>query len=1178
MACPGCGAPISEGARFCASCGQPLLSMGDERRVVTVLFADIVGFTMLSERLDPEKVKNLVDRWFERLAADITAFGGRVDKIVGDAIVALFGAPVAHEDDAERAVRAGLRMQQTLAEVTGEAAARIEMRIGVNTGEVLVGAMRAGGATTAMGDVVNLASRLQTTARPGEVLVGPATYKATRHVIAFEPRGLLAARGREQSVEGWVATEALLPPGHRPPRVQAPLVGRDEEVELLERALRSSVGHHRALLALVVGDAGVGKTRLATELAEAARDRHGAVVFEGRCVPYGEANVWWPIAEALRRACGLKPGAPADEALARARERVARVFPPSVPELEAERVAQGLAALMGYDGSQRDMDAAGSRDSSVSSLAAFLEQSAAHQPVVLQLSDLHWADDVVLDVLDTLLDRLGRHPVVLLATARQSIRERWTPTPGRHNQLVVNLDPLDRPAGEELLRSLLGAEPPAEVRDLLLERSGGNPFFLEELVALLGTRTPAEVAAIEPVAGGGDALHGLPDALRGLVAARLDGLDADERAVLTDAAVVGRHGPVYALRKMAESMGRPAAGAVDGLVASLVAKELLEVTGPEWSFRSDLVREVAYRNLTKHDRARRHYGIARWIESHHGDGDWTGADVDRLAYHFGASAEHVAELDAPGLVPSGVTERAVHWLGEAARRADRDGVTAVAEQLYTRALGLVGHDAPDVRLRLLVGRSRARAEGWDLEGGRADADAALALAGTVGQPDQAAEATLRLGDIAHRAGDSELSIALFASAAASFEAVGDLGGRSEALRLLGMEQLFCGDFEAAELSVSQARGLFEQAGSRRGLAWAWQNLAWISFVTGDTDVAEARLERSVAEFRAIGDSVGAGWARGLLGFVKLQQGDPAEAESLAVDVLREADGRRDRWAGAMMRVLLATVRLWSGATDDAVRLGAEAVECFERLPDPYGLSLAVAPYARGLVMSGRVGEGLRVFEAAEPSTPQRRTDPGVQAAHLAALVHLGDADGALALPAARQCDAADSSLSGDLLATVALARLQTGDVDGARAALATIGAPHDGRPYHLCARALVAAAVGDGDGVRRIAERLPGLAATTYLDLAFARIAVALVAARDGDAASATTALAACRAPVDSTGDRVTQALVRLAEVIVRRRLGDPGADAAGAALEDRLDVLGADLAGWSTAFGLATGATPSLA
>ncbi len=316
MNCPACGATATPGARFCATCGRALHAVDDERRVVTVLFADLVGFTSLSERLDPERVKNLVDRCFERLATDVTDFGGQVDKIVGDALIALFGAPTAHEDDAERAVRAALRMQETLRSEAAAIGQELQIRIGINTGEVLVGAMRAAGSVTAMGDVVNTASRLQTSAEPGEVLVGPATHAATQRTIAYERPGPLDAKGREEPVETWRALAPTSAPGYRARRDDVPLVGRDHELGLLRHATGTSISHQRALLVLLVGDVGMGKTRLADEVATWAQLEHDAVVREGRCLPYGEANVWWPVADALREGLGVGDGD--DEQQARA--------------------------------------------------------------------------------------------------------------------------------------------------------------------------------------------------------------------------------------------------------------------------------------------------------------------------------------------------------------------------------------------------------------------------------------------------------------------------------------------------------------------------------------------------------------------------------------------------------------------------------------------------------------------------------------------------------------------------------------------------------------------------------------------------------------------------------------------------------------------------------------------
>ena len=303
MNCPSCGSLAPDGARFCPSCGHALVTRQDERRVATVLFADLVGFTSLSESADPEQVKNIVDRTFERLAGDVVSYGGQVDKVIGDALVAIFGAPVAHEDDAERAVRAGLRMQERLEQLNRDGGLDLRMRIGINTGEVLVGALRAGGDYTAMGDVVNTASRLQTIAQPGQVVVGPATHAATSRAVRYEPLGSLSVKGRDGAVDAWQAVSAIAPPGARTARPVTPLVGRDDEFIVLRASLTTAVTRRRTHFIMMVGEAGVGKTRLAAELGNEAVEQHDARVLTGHCIPYGETDAWYPIGAMVAAAC-----------------------------------------------------------------------------------------------------------------------------------------------------------------------------------------------------------------------------------------------------------------------------------------------------------------------------------------------------------------------------------------------------------------------------------------------------------------------------------------------------------------------------------------------------------------------------------------------------------------------------------------------------------------------------------------------------------------------------------------------------------------------------------------------------------------------------------------------------------------------------------------------------------
>jgi len=363
--CPSCGNPAPAEARFCPTCGFALVTVQDERRIATVVFADLVGFTTFSEASDPEQVKALVDDCFAELSQDVTAFGGRVDKIVGDAIVALFGAPVAHEDDAERAVRAALRMQETLARQRHERGIDARLRVGVNTGEVIVGALRAGGDYTALGDAVNTAQRLETACEPDEVLVGSSTYEATRHAIQYEARGSLTVKGREEAVDAWRAVIAIAPPGQRRRHTRTPLIGREPEMALLRSIVDSAVVRSRAHFVLLTGDAGVGKSRLAGDIASYALQAHNARVVGGQCVPYG-ADVWWPIAEAIRGACGLG----ADDTAAGARQKLTDAVA-TITEIHDEgelaRITNGLLYLLGHVGELADVDPTRARDDSARS-------------------------------------------------------------------------------------------------------------------------------------------------------------------------------------------------------------------------------------------------------------------------------------------------------------------------------------------------------------------------------------------------------------------------------------------------------------------------------------------------------------------------------------------------------------------------------------------------------------------------------------------------------------------------------------------------------------------------------------------------------------------------------------------------------------------------------------------
>jgi class 3 adenylate cyclase/tetratricopeptide (TPR) repeat protein len=1157
---------VPEGARFCPSCGHPLLSLSDERRIVTVLFGDLVGFTALSETRDPEQVKNLVDRCFERLAADITSYGGRVDKIVGDALVALFGAPVAHEDDAERAVRAGLAMQRSLADQATLLGVPIEMRVGINTGEVLVGALRAGGDYTAMGDVVNTASRLQTMARPGQVVVGPETHAATVDVFRYEPLGLLRARGREDPVEAWAAVEAVTAPGRRPRRAGVPLVGREPETGLLCSAFSTAFASRRPHLAVIVGEAGIGKSRLSeTVVFEAARD-HGARLLLGRSLPYGEANVWWPVAEAIRSACGIEPDDDATTARDKTVAAVAAATDTAADDPESTRTAEALLWLMGEEGRFGDVDPGRAREEVVRAVRTFLEGLACDHPLILILSDVQWADPLVLEMVDRLLERMHRLPLVILLTARPEIDEQWQPKPGRHNLVVLNLDPLDAEASGELLESLLGTKPLPELEASLVERSGGNPFYLEELAALL-----TESGALGDT--GGPALPPLPATLRGLVAARLDALSVADRNVAEDAAVLGRRGPVAALEALAAARGD---GAVGAAIEELVSRDILVVEDGQCEFGSDLVREVAYGTLTKAERARRHAALAAWLEGQASEKERADEFLEELARHYAVAADLVAEVGQVDGVPIDITRRALDALQRAAERAEDREVHRMSERLFDQQLRLVGETPGSERRHALIGRPRARTAVRQDELAAADVAAALEEAQREGDEVAVARALTVRGDIQRNEGRFEDSLATLGEAVDVWRRIGDRRGEASALRRLGMTHLFAGETDLAEETLRQALGAFQDTGSRKGVAWANQNLGWIAFTRGDHADATDHLLAAIDMFTDIGDFGGRGWARGLLAWVRYGQGRSAEAEALALQVRREAQEAGDPWALGMMVVLLASVRLWQGRATEAIEQATEAQRIFESIGDRWGLERAGAPLSRGLLATGRIDEAFGALEDlhAHVSGPLAQIVPAALAAELS--VHAGDGARALrelaALPPRVEGFGAAPS---DLGITHGLALAQTGHPEDAIATLVDI-VSHQSDPgpraYALCSLALARAAAGDVEGARADAEEVLALAGGTYLDRVFALLALACAAARKGDGAAATYALERASSVVAGTDDVLTRAITALARARVLAACGSDDADDALAAAGSRLATLRIEAAGWDQLFLSATG------
>ena len=1126
MTCRSCGATIVDGARFCSNCGA-LRAEGDERRVVTALFADIVGFTALAERRDPEEVKRIVDRCFELLARDITSFGGVVDKVMGDGIIALFGAPTAHEDDAERAVRAALRMQETIDTVAvpeidtdaGEADP-IRIRIGVNTGEVLVGTSTAGGDYTAMGDVMNTASRLEQLAEPGQVLVGESAYTLTNRVVRYRPLGPLMAKGRQEPLAAWVALEAIRPPGsHR--QASERFVGREHELAVLESQARLAFELAQSQLSVVIGEAGMGKTRLVQELADRLGRRYGAQVWRGHCVPYGEANVWSPVAEMIREQFGLDVDTSQPETeRAITADLVRHLGPEGAMHLDRSRTA--LLHAMGFATGLRGGEPAQNRAEVTYALNQLLEPALAAGPVVMVISDMHWAGDAVWDLLDRLLNQWSRSRLMVVATARSV--DRSDLIGGRHGASMVQLGPLNETAARQLLASLgrSGDEPldPATVDDLVA-RSGGNPFFLEELAELV----------LRPDASGGriGVAGDLPDTLRGIIAARLDSLPPGAKSLLEDAAVLGRTGSVEGLKLLSRQRRR--VESVDDDLGDLLDHDLLIIERSRYEFRSELVREVAYGTLTKSARAERHRAIASYLEEN-GAAQTHNPVVATIADHYRSAARLALELVLMDQSERAeLVHKALHWLNLAGERALAGGEGVEAEAWFGSGLDLHGGD-DRAEARFLYGRARARSETRDIVGARADLKKLDVLA--THDPLLAAKVLLTSGDVNRKAGDLVVAAQELREAADKLAVLGAGTDQSLALRLLGLTEMARSNDSLAKQAFQASRAVAAEVGDRRAEAWTLQSMAWLAFSQGRVHDANQQASIATEIFVELGDRSGLSWAQGVQAWVAFHLGRLGTAQDLVDTLLPTVQRRGDPWAEAMMTNLAASLALWSGRAAESAQLCTSAIDAARRADD-IGLEIqTLAVQGRAMVSLGRITDGSATLEKAYRLAERARDRFNRRIAiiaNCASAARVGEAQRTLSWAANFEGFHDDLSVVGeaDLIVSVSLAHLQRGAVDDARSQLSWVDSSDNRRVDYFAEaiRAMLAAADGRiADAEVSVDAVLAGR--STYLDQITVHLVRACVAFQQSDEAAAARSLAEARRIVDGTDDRVSRWLIDL--------------------------------------------------
>jgi class 3 adenylate cyclase len=648
--CARCGQENPEEARFCFACGSALAESGrtgEERRIVSVLFVDLVGFTARSEALDPEDVRDFLTPYHERVREELERFGGSVEKFVGDAVMGVFGAPTAYGDDPERSVRAALAVRDWAGEEG------LEVRVAVNTGEAIVSLDASPGRGEAMvaGDVVNTAARLQTAAPIGGVLVGEETYASTRNTIEYRPANPINAKGKAAPVRVWLALRPLGQPGERPLK-RVPMIGRDGELGVLIGVWKRVAEERRPHLVTVFGPSGIGKSRLTLEFAEEVAGRDGRVL-RGRSTPYGAGSPYGAFAQHVKQVARLFDSDDLDEARAKLRATIGEL----VAEDEAEEHAAHLAMLLGLGQGEEVAD----RETLFFSARVFAEALAADRPTLLIFEDIHWADRSLLDLVETLAARVRDVPLLLLALARPEV---LTERPGWGGGLptytALQLEPLPDLAARELAERLLErAREGSKTADAIAQTAEGNPLFIEELVASLAERTTTEAT-------------GLPTSIRAIVSARLDGLPPEERGVLVDAAVVGRVFWRGALAKIEAREG------LTSLLGSLEERDLItreavsRIKGDQqFAFRHTLIRDVAYQTLPRAIRRARHAAVATYLEE---TTLAAGQSNEAIAYHWREAGENL---------------RAVDCLLVAAEQAGRGWAKEHAVSLYRAALELI---------------------------------------------------------------------------------------------------------------------------------------------------------------------------------------------------------------------------------------------------------------------------------------------------------------------------------------------------------------------------------------------------------------------------------------------------------------------------------------------------------
>ena len=960
LVCSRCGSLNRDDSIFCDICDAQLTlryaESGEARKVVTVLFTDVIGSTEMGEALDPESLRRVMSRYFDEMSAVVQRHGGTVEKFIGDAVMAVFGAPTAHEDDALRAVRAAVEMREALGVLNASLLrtwdVALRTRSGINTGEVSA-AEPTDGRPLVAGDTVNVAARLEQAADSGEILVGESTYRLVRDVVAAEPVGPLALRGKRHDVPAYRVV-TVGPESAPIRRISSPLVGRESELRTLLDLLGAVERERTCSVAAVLGPAGIGKSRLTAELLASIGDR--AVVAEGRCLPYGDGITLWPVVGVLRSLAGIDKQDDETGARARVEEMVASLGDPGL----AERVAGLLGLAEAVPGIQQTFWA----------VRRVFEQVAAARPLVLVFDDIQWGEPTFLDLLEYLLDKIQDAPVLLVCVAREElldVRPSWMSRTPRTT--FLRLSPLPGGAVSDLIRNLVPqAGIPGGLVARIAERAEGNPLFVEETLRML-----IDDRVLEPVEGGwelgrGSAKAPVPPTIHALLDARLDRLDADELAVIDRASVVGR---VFWWGLLTELAPETIRARVGRILSSLTQKDLIapdrSAFADEDAFRFShvLVRDTAYQRVPKATRALLHARIADWLQSR--TAGQPGEYEEIVAYHLEQAYLLHRDLGRPTPATENLGLRGATLLASAGARAFAREDAPAAVALFERAVAVVPAEHPS-RLENLLELAFALMDAGDFERlGSVAAEIADAAAAMSDERLRAHAVILELWVrlFTSPEGWAEQAAAEAERALRTFEQQDDHLGLARGWALLGLVNVTTARFADAERAWTEAAQHASLAGRRREELEA---LSWVllSVWAGPTPVDQGRQRCLEVLERARGDHKATASAMFMHAVLLAALGDVAESTRL-IEQARALLGKVGLtvWLAGPFAQMAGIVALTSGdgaAAEQELRVGHEELEAIGEMAWQPTL---VALLAEALYVQGRHDEAEELTRISE---------------------------------------------------------------------------------------------------------------------------------------------------------------------------------------------------------------------